>query len=1083
MSLKLYIFLFLMFFLEFDLTAEYQDIRFRKINTEATFPSKSVDCIVQDANGYMWFGAYDGLIKYDGSNYTVYESVKGDSTSLSSRNVFSLHVDNEQRLWVGGSRGVSIYNPERDYFKSYMGEAVKENSFHSIESDSAGTIWFGTENGLWRFDEENEHFIETSLDFNTVFDLKYDNGLLYAGTETEGLLIYDIKKDSVVKYVNSANYSQFDSLGMSVTAIDLDENGNVWFVTSKAGLYKYIPKTEQLEKHIILFDGEVSQKTFFALLYVNKERILIGSQHKGFIVYNSENPKLSDFYTENTSNYSIVSNSIRYIYKGSDNTIWLATHLGGVCYYNQHDIDLRYYYADEKPQHWLRTDIVSNFTEDAQGNIWISTDGGGIHVFDKKADKFTIVKEKAGYTTQNYTDIETGSDGDIWFSPWHGAITKANPKSGEQKRIFYDTISLNFRRSWNDIKGIYHDSKSRMWIFPMFKSVMIYDEKQEMFFNTDNRGEYPDTIFEIDLLIDAVEDNDNNIWLYGFEGIGKLSPDNIYTAYINDPEDHKSIISKNIMNVFVDNVNNVWICTFDGLDRYDSKSNSFEHITTDYDFPKKVFGMLQDDRGYIWITSSGGFGRFHPDTMKLSIYEKNIGIANEEFINRSCYKASDGSMYFGGTKGFIYFNPDSLKPNVSKSEVIISEFYLFNKENKYSDSLSPLSKPIDIIDTLIIPYSLKIIGFSFAATNYVAPEKNNFAYRLLGFTDSWHYVNKNNIVTYTNLDAGTYIFQVKAANNEGRWSDSVKELVIIVTPPWWEAWWFRLSVFLVVISLMFVFFYVRMQSIKATNKMLEQKVEERTHALQEANEELQAQKEEIKHQKDKLEELNHTKDKFFSIISHDLKNPLNAMIGFAELLDRSFDTFPDEKKKKFVNIISGSSKNLFALLENLLHWARSQSGAITFKPKNIPVDEIINETISTLSHHAAKKYITLKYHSHSGLMVFVDQNMLSTVIRNLASNAIKFSKAGDTIVLDAIQKEDTLLLTIKDSGVGMNPSQVDTLFKVEKSKSRKGTEGETGTGLGLILCKEFVDRHNGYIWAESVVGKGSTFYVELPKKL
>jgi len=240
--------------------------------------------------------------------------------------------------------------------------------------------------------------------------------------------------------------------------------------------------------------------------------------------------------------------------------------------------------------------------------------------------------------------------------------------------------------------------------------------------------------------------------------------------------------------------------------------------------------------------------------------------------------------------------------------------------------------------------------------------------------------------------------------------------------------------------------------------------------------------EEIELKNQELEELNKTKDKFFSIIAHDLKSPMNALIGLSDLLHQSFDSFPEEKKKKFIGAIASSSKSLYALIENLLHWARSQSGIIPFRPEKVFVNAIINENIYTLKHPAREKEIELIYESVNNVELMADENMLNTIIRNLTNNSIKYTERGGSISYFVFEEPTHVIIQVKDTGIGIASQKIDTLFKIDQNKSTNGTNNETGTGLGLILCKEFADKHKGKIWVESELGVGTSFFVKLPLK-
>jgi signal transduction histidine kinase len=378
-----------------------------------------------------------------------------------------------------------------------------------------------------------------------------------------------------------------------------------------------------------------------------------------------------------------------------------------------------------------------------------------------------------------------------------------------------------------------------------------------------------------------------------------------------------------------------------------------------------------------------------------------------------------------------------------------------------------------------------------------------------GFDVEWIQCGTRREANYTNLDPGEYTFRVKASNNDGIWNEEGTSLKIIILPPWWGTWWFRtiamLSLFFIIGSI----FYSRLRYFKNQKILLEKSVAQKTSDLQKMNailtnqaeelnktnslleerqEQIEEQSEELLVQKDsllkmnnELNDLNATKDKFFSIIAHDIKNPFNAVLGFTDLLEENFKEWDDERKLEIVNLINTSAKNLYELLDNLLQWSRSQSGLIEFKPQEILLKDTFSNAIGLFKELANAKNIELGFtFPEIELVVYADRNMLDAIIRNLISNAIKFTKTGGKVVLFAETMEKFAIVKITDNGVGLSPEIQEQLFMIDKHTSTYGTQDESGSGLGLILVKEFVTKHGGKIGVESIKGKGSTFYFSLP---
>ena len=385
----------------------------------------------------------------------------------------------------------------------------------------------------------------------------------------------------------------------------------------------------------------------------------------------------------------------------------------------------------------------------------------------------------------------------------------------------------------------------------------------------------------------------------------------------------------------------------------------------------------------------------------------------------------------------------------------------------------PLTQSIGTTKEIVLRYNQSVLSFEFSMLNYYHPEKNQYAYIMEGFEKEYNYVGNRNVANYTNLDPGEYTFRVKGANNDGVWNDTGTSIRIIILPPFWATWWFRLMLIIFIVAVIVVVFRVRMAVIRRQNEILEQQVKDRTHEIMLQNEEIAAQAEELKI-------LNSTKDKFFSIIGHDLKNPFYAINGLAAILKEKDQEMPQEQRLEIVTMIEDSSKNASALLENLLTWARSQSAKIAFSPVSFSVAQVVNECFSLLQVNAEKKNIRLVSEVSAGAFVFADRNMITTVIRNLVNNALKFTGEGGTITVGCSTESGNCRIVVADTGVGMDESTLNKLFRIDENVTTKGTSGEGGTGLGLIICKEFADKNNGRISVESVVGKGSGFIVSLP---
>jgi signal transduction histidine kinase len=361
----------------------------------------------------------------------------------------------------------------------------------------------------------------------------------------------------------------------------------------------------------------------------------------------------------------------------------------------------------------------------------------------------------------------------------------------------------------------------------------------------------------------------------------------------------------------------------------------------------------------------------------------------------------------------------------------------------------------------------------FAALEFTNPAKNQYAYRLDGVDDDWNNIGTRNFVAFTNLPPGAYTMHIKGCNNDGRWNETGVSLSIIIHPPWWKSKAAYVAYFLLIVFIILLYIKLRERNHIRERKVLEEKVQVRTQLIE-------AQKSEILTKNSELNELNAAKDKFFSIIAHDLRNPFNAIIGLTDILLINLDGLDIQKLQKTLENIKGSSQQAHELLENLLLWARSQTGTISYKPEPIDLKIQARESIELVTVQAARKNISIISDFAHGGVISGDVNMMNTILRNLLTNALKFTPGNGEIRVGIYHDNGKCILSIRDNGIGITADKLEHLFSIDTAHKTKGTDQEPGTGLGLILCKEFVEKHGGFIEVESESGKGSEFRVILP---
>jgi ligand-binding sensor domain-containing protein/signal transduction histidine kinase len=1113
------------------------DFYFKHLTTSDGLTNSNVQYVYQDHKGFMWFCTDDGLNMYDGYDFTIYRNQANDSSSLSSNTVFRILEDSKKQFWVATSNGVDLFDRANLRFKHIpflVRDRQFQNYIRAIDEDNEGNIIVASPTGVYIFDAKKQGFVRffnesgDSIQQEGIRDLVIDkSNRIWIGSVGYGLYGYDLNNNKVVASIKS---KEGICLKKEINSLFEDENGDLWICTEN-GIY--IIKSDLSDVRHIDLQSETSSigsNMVHWILFEDKDRIWIATDG-GLVLHSREKNTYMVYKSNEYSQYSLNNNLIRSIFKDRQGILWIGTFQAGVNYTQLAPIKKFKQFKYEKGNpNSLSYEVVSSIYQDSDSLLWIGTDGGGLDKYDPASGTYTHFRYKPGIANSisgnSILVITEDPSGRIWIGGYLSGIDIIDKSSGQishLKNIPGNTNSL----SNNDVRDILFDKKGRAWILTNGGGLNIYNpENGEFLHFIEGGGNSLVSNWGIKLF----QDSKGKIWIGTYNGLSICDPETmIFTNYArnNSPG---SISNSWVYSFAEDKSGTIWIGTANGLNYYSRNTKKFTRILATEGLPNEVInGILGDENNNLWISSNQGIARYSPDEKKFRNYNVNDGLQGSQFVHGAYYKSKSGELFFGGMNGLNSFYPDEIKDNVYKPDIYFRDLLIFYKTvNKYGKG-EPLEKSIEMAEEVVLDYRQSVVTFKFAALNYINPEKNQYAYMLDGFDDEWISVGSRREATYTNLSQGTYYFKIKASNDDNIWNEKGISIKVIVLPPWWKTWIFRIFLVLLIIATVLLIFYLRVSDLKKQKIILEETVKQRTFEITEKNkklrlqadelseinslleekqqriqqqseflseanslleerqqqiseqtEELMAQKDELEKVNTHLKELNSTKDKFFSIIAHDLKNPFGTILGFAELLMINFDQIKEDKKREFISIIYRSSQNLFNLLENLLLWSRSQTNRIRFEPTRFSLNELMQENITLLDEMINNKKISLIFKPEKNYEIYADKNMLSTVIRNLVTNAVKFTRTDGIIDISINTKGSDFIVAVSDTGIGMTKKEADQLFKTDAHFSKEGTAGEGGTGLGLILCREYIDKHMGEIWAESIEGKGSTFYFTIP---
>jgi signal transduction histidine kinase/ligand-binding sensor domain-containing protein len=1132
MRIKNILFFAVLFFflaLYYPLRALDNGLSFNYLTIADGLSNNRVWCVYRDSKDYLWIGTNVGLDRYDSYSFTKFRNIENDPETISSNSVRCIFEDRGKNLWFGTVDGLNLYDPIKETFKVFRNDSSNANSIqgnyiNSIVQDKNGTLWILSDlNCLNKWVPETNSFIRYQFEYKRVTAIEHPSiksmaldskGNLWIVHAGRGIYCFDQGSETFQKYEDPA----FDLGELCYKNIFIDESDKIWIASDGSGFFSFDIATKKFEHFKSEGNGKGPGRNSVLDIVPEGQRYLLLAVDLGGINRFDKVTKTFEYITVDEKNErGLNNNGVWSFLRDREGIIWVCTSGGGLNYSNPKMDKFTLFKNNRANQQSLSYNIVKCLLQDSEGKIWIGTDGDGINIYDPKTGKYSFFRHDPAnpnsLSGNAILSLTEDRDKNIWIGTWDAGLNCFNRKSG--KFIHYmpepnNPASISGRSVW----ATELDSKDNLWVSIFNVGIDLFDTRKGVVINR-FRSISSGTNSSSNICRLFYEDREENMWVCTMNGLSLFeSESNTFTDF--------KFPGKGISSIHKDSIGNMWVGTYaKGLFKCTSDGTIIKSFDENSGLPsERVMAIVPDNSGRLWISTNNGLSRFNPQTENFRNYTKEDGLQGNQFVQQSFLKTKEGEIFFGGYEGLNSFHPDSLIDNDFIPPVYITDFRIANRPVNYGSPDSQFPTHISQSKEIKLKWSQSNFSFEFTAINYTHSEKNQYAYRMEGYEKEWNFTNAlRRYVTYTNLDPGEYTFIVKASNNDGVWNENGTSVNVIIMPPWWKTWTFRIISFFTVLALLLFIYNSRVKNFKKQKLLLEKLVAQKTAELQKMNQSLKEhalelkqsnsllieRQQQIEEQSDELSfqqqsllnmnreltDLNATKDKFFSIIAHDIKNPFNAILGFSDLLKENYFEWNDQTKLEVINQMQNSSQNLYQLLENLLQWSRSQRGLIEFHPQKISLNELVPKIIDLMIGSASMKQIVLDYLlPEKDLIVKADVQMLDTILRNLISNAIKFTYVGGKVsVLVELNEELTtinavnkkfLKIVVADSGVGISEECRVNLFKIESNFSTTGTKNETGTGLGLILAKEFVQKHDGEIGVESVVGKGSKFYFTIP---
>ena len=1095
-------------------TVEPDNIRFDVISSQQGLSQSSVFCFSQDHKGFIWIGTRDGLNRYDGYNFVTYRTDPNDTNSLSNNEITVIHPDPYGDIWVGTrGGGLNKYITRLNRFIRYS-YLTPENIIRDIFQSNDGTLWVGSSDGLLKGESTGE---SKSLGFTNVSKkslYRSENGQLLSHQKiiVSVVSINQISKDTLLigtelgmfYYLPDENqfirFNAGDANDFIITSILVTSRKDIW-IGSFNGLIKAEKNNNTPGQYRLVTYSTRQQDPYH--FYSNRIETLVEDQFDnvwagtrgGGLVKIDKNGILHYYRNDENDINSIRDNIVNSLLIDDAGVLWIGTESQGC---NTLDlVSKRFMHIRSIPnnQNSLSDALVTSITGSGGRTLWVGTAVKGLNklTFDARGnysmEHISTMVAGQGETTREAICLFLDSEGELWIGNATNYLIRYSDKRG-----FTSYLTEGF------VFALQEDHEGRIWYGTWGQGLGWFDKKT----NTLNRiSDLPVTARSLssDKVIALFEDDTGNLWI-GTKGGGvnilplhMVSTGDIdFMAYRHNLKDTKSLSHNDVYCILQDRNRNIWIGTGSGLNKVEWTNNQpfteallkgeigfTGYLEKDGLSNGVVYGILEDRQGNLWLSTNNGLSMFDPRAKKFINYNVNDGLQANEFYANAYFQDENGIMFFGGVNGLTMFNPDSIRQNPVNSRVVLTGLRIMNKAVQPGENINYRTVLKDAIyntDKLILSYKDKEVTLEFSALYYANPQRISYQYRLVGFNDEWQQADHNaRSVTYTNLDDGNYVFEVRATLDNGLTSSQPAKLEIAVLPPFWRKPWFFLIYIAIIVAGLFLFRSYSLIAVKEKNKLLIERLEHK-----------------------RIIEMTEAKMHFLTNISHEIRTPLTLINDPLELV--LSEGSMDEKTKKNVKLISKNVHRLLSLANQLLQLRKIDLGILQPKISQVNLVPFLSDILVYFEQHAERRNIRMKFKAEQEeILLSFDPELMTTVFYNLIANAFKYTADDGTISIEVsrhegevqkslyknirrklgIRRENPkyIAVEVSDTGKGIPEKEISNIFRRFYQVNIPGTNHSPGSGIGLSLVREYVDLHKGHVEVKSDI-YGSTFTVYLP---
>ena len=1024
----------------FMAAAQSNQIHFENVSAQHGDLHNKVNDMIEDHLGFLWFATNIGLFRYDGYELKGYYHDVFDSTTISSHGVHFVTEDQQGDIWASTIYGVDKLDRRSGTFKRFQPYPIKRkikgsNNIRQLLVDQSDRLLALGHENLFLFDKERQQFkmLHQFDDQNAVHRIddliELEDGTIWC-VAYDGLLRL-LPGDTVFTYVIPRLEDQSLYTGRLFSIAEKD-GGSLWLGDS-LGLALFDPSTGVMRTDLL---PQVETRLIDEINAMPSGRLWL-SMSGGGVGRLEPNGSYTYFEHDDNNYRSISDDLVGRVMEDQFGNTWLATGAGIVKISSVHHgfRHMQNIYGINQMANW-----VLRIHKDRNGTLWSRT-LAGLYRSKTSGDasmRLSVLDEYDGIDLGYW--IYEDPHGDIWIPiDGHGIWKK---KSGQSD---FSKVPVDHKLGSVKVFKILEDNNDEnlLWLGTT-AGLCALDAKTLQAKWYTPKQQLPEVRTNEMIIFEQYGDH---IWFYYtyYNALGKFDKKNGRFEIIPTPPQDQRVLEGVIRDIAISSDQQMWLATGFGLTRYNIRENSF-HIYTDHHglAENSLNAVLVDNQQKVWVTGTQYVSQFDPDTEKFTGYKTD---EIKKYAGRSKFLDADGRIYFGGQNGIYTFHPDSITRDLNAPRVVLTDF-------KVRDSTYLLERAFEFTEDITLLHDQNDIAFEFAGIYLVDPDETAYRCKLEGYDNAWRELGFKRSVNYTNLDPGTYTFRVMAANKSGVWSEDGLAIKLLITPPFTQTNWFRSMVALVLVCLFYAIFKIwqYQQSLRK-----EKQIAEKTARY---------------------------KQEFLAHASHEIRTPMNAIIGLSELAQEQ-DLDPEQQK--YVSAIQQSSRNLLSIIDELLDHSKLESGMFTFRQEEFSLNEVMEQTRALFDTLADKKKLEFKIKVAEDVpgILIGDGLRLSQILTNLIGNAIKYTENG-VVQMGVTLEEETddgimLQFNVSDTGIGIGKDKLDRVF--ERFTDDAHGMITKGTGLGLYITREFVQRQGGTISIRSAFNKGTTVLVDMPFKV